>query len=65
MLLARVVGADDEPAIEIAGWSCVALLACWGVVVARRERESTLGIVRTSAGCPDLGLTMIVLKAVH
>lgn len=62
MLVASAFGADAVLALDIAAWSCVAFLAGWGVVVARRENESPLGIVGTSAACAGLGLLMIGLK---
>jgi hypothetical protein len=63
MFVAQALGADDEGAIAWAAWSCVVLLAGWGVVVARREHESAGRIVITSVACAALGLLMIGLKA--
>jgi hypothetical protein len=62
MFAASVLGASDEDAITWGAWSCVFLLAGWGVVVARREKESAGGIVITSGACAALGLVMIGLK---
>lgn len=64
MLVASALGASAEAAVSWAAWSCVVLLAGWGVIVARREKSSNLGIVGTSAACAALGLVMIGLKAV-
>jgi hypothetical protein len=64
MIAASVLGADDETAITWGAWSCVVLLAGWGIVVARKEKESAGGVVLTSVACAALGLLMIALKAV-
>ena len=63
MFAASLLGAGDEDAITWGAWSCVFFLGGWGVVVARRERESAGGIVVTSVACAALGLMMIGLKA--
>jgi hypothetical protein len=64
MVLASLLGADDETAILVAAWSCVLLLAGWGVVVGRREHESAGRILLTAAECAALGFVMVVLKIV-
>lgn len=64
MLLARLLGADDTDAIEIGSWVCVLALGGWGLVVARRERESRRGVIATTLGCAGLGFVMIVLKTI-
>lgn len=64
MLIASVLGASDETAISIAAWSCVLLLAGWGVVVGRQEHDSPARIAVTSLGCAALGAMMVVLKVV-
>jgi hypothetical protein len=63
MLVASALGADDAQAIDWAAWSCVVLLAGWGVVVGRKEKGSTGGVVVTSVACAALGVLMIALKA--
>ncbi len=63
MLVASALGADDEAAINWGAWSCVVLLAGWGVVVGRKERGSTGGVIVTSVACAGLGILMIGLKA--
>jgi hypothetical protein len=64
MIVASVLGADDEAAITWGAWSCVVLLAGWGIVVARKEKESAGGIVGTSVACAALGFLMIALKSI-
>lgn len=64
MVVASALGASAQAAVNWAAWSCVVLLAGWGVIVARREKSSKLGMVGTSAACAALGLVMIGLKAV-
>jgi hypothetical protein len=64
MLVATALGANDETAIELAAWSCVLLLAGWGVLVGRQEHESPVRILLTSLGCASLGALMILLKIV-
>ncbi len=62
MFAADVMGESDENAILIAGWSCVLILAGWGIIVGRREHESKVKIALTSLGCAALGGLMIGLK---
>jgi hypothetical protein len=64
MLLAALLGADEEKAILIAAWSCVVLLGGWGFVVGRQEHDSPARIALTSLGCAALGFLMVVLKIV-
>ena len=64
MFVAAALGANDETAIQLAAWSCVLLLAGWGVLVGRQEHESLGRIALTSLGCASLGALMIVLKIV-
>jgi hypothetical protein len=64
MLIARLLGADDETAILIAACSCIVLLAGWGVVVGLQEHESTPRVVATAAGSALLGALMVLLKVV-
>jgi hypothetical protein len=64
MLVAALFGADEETAILLAAWSCVLLLAAWGVAVGRQEHDSPARIALTSLGCAALGLLMVVLKIV-
>ena len=64
MLMAALLGADDERAILIAAWSCVVLLGAWGFVVGRQEHDSPARIALTSLGCAALGLLLVVLKIV-
>ena len=60
--LAGLFGASDEAAIDIGFWVCVASLAVWGGIVARREQASVAGTVFTALGCGALGLLLVVLK---
>lgn len=64
MLIASLLGADDETAILLAAWSCVLLLAGWGLAVGRQEHESVVRIALTSLGCAAFGALMVVLKIV-
>jgi VIT1/CCC1 family predicted Fe2+/Mn2+ transporter len=64
MLVAALLGADEEQAILIAAWSCVLLLGAWGFVVGRQEHESPARIALTSLGCAALGFLMVVLKII-
>ena len=64
MLVAFLLGADEEEAILLAAWSCVLLLGAWGFVVGRQEHDSPARIALTSLGCAALGLLMVVLKIV-
>lgn len=64
MLVASALGATDEGAILLAGWTCVALLAGSGVAVGRAEDRSKLGILGTAAACAALGGFMIALKTI-
>ena len=66
MVLAALLGADDETAILLATLSCVFLLAGWGVAVGRQEHESAARVALTAVGCAALGAVMVVLKiAIH
>ena len=64
MLVAAALGANDDGDRARSAWSCVLLLAGWGVLVGRQEHESPLRIAPTSLGCASLGALMIVLKIV-
>jgi hypothetical protein len=62
LTLVRLLGGDDELAIDVALGFCVALLAVAGVLVARRQRASPLRgalIVITAGG---FGAFLVVLK---
>jgi hypothetical protein len=61
--IARLLGASHETAIDVGIWTCVALLAGWGAVVAKREGASSLGIALRAAGCALLGMVLVGLKA--
>lgn len=63
LALARIVGATDESAIDVALWVCVGELAFFGAAVARREGAPPHRVVMTALGCAALGLTIVVLKA--
>jgi hypothetical protein len=66
MFVAVLLGASDETAILLATYSCVVLLAGWGVAVGRQEHDSLGRIALTAAGCAALGAVMVVLKiAIH
>ena len=60
---ARLLGASHETAIDVGMWTCVALLAGWGAVIARREGASALGIAARAAACLLLGMVLVLLKA--
>jgi hypothetical protein len=62
MALSRLLGASDYTAITIAFWVCVASLAAWGVVIARRERASWARTVSTALGSAVLGVLLVALK---
>lgn len=62
MALARLLGASDETAIDIAFWVCVVSLGAWGAVVAHREGASAGRTVSTGLGCAMLGLLLVLLK---
>jgi hypothetical protein len=62
MALAKLVGASDGTAIDVAFWVCVASLGTWGAIVARREEASAARTLMAAAGCAVLGLLLIVLK---
>jgi hypothetical protein len=64
MLLAALLGANDERAILLAAWSCVLLLGFWGFAVGRQEHDSPARIALTSLGCAALGMLMVLLKIV-
>lgn len=63
MALASLAGASDESAIDIALWTCVAVLVGWGVVIARREQASRWRTIGTALACGALGAVMIALNA--
>ena len=62
MALSGLLGASDYTAITIAFWTCVVMLAAWGVVVATRERASIARTISTAMGCAVLGLLLVGLK---
>jgi len=62
--LASLLGASDESAIDIALWTCIAVLAGWGIAIGRREEASRWRTARIAAGCAALGMVMVALKTI-
>ena len=63
LILAEVLGADVEEAIELALWATIITLIGLGALVGRRAGLGRWGVVFSAAFVGVLGLLLIVLKA--
>ena len=64
LAFAKLAGASDQSAINVAIWACVGALALLGAGVARREGLPPHRVARTAFACGAIGLVMVALKAV-
>lgn len=62
LALVRLLGGDDELAIDVAAWLCVGLLCGAGGLVARRQRASPLHATALIVGTGALGALLVALK---
>ncbi|EIV95260.1 hypothetical protein FraQA3DRAFT_5068 [Frankia sp. QA3] len=64
LVLARVAGASVDDAQEAALWTCVALLALWGLRAGRAAGLAGWRLARYATGSSLLGLILVALEVV-
>ncbi|MCM3924340.1 hypothetical protein ND748_22050 [Frankia sp. AiPs1] len=66
LILARVAGATAEGALQAALWTCVVLLAVWGLLAGGAAGLTGWRLARYATGSSLLGLILVALEvAIH